>query len=256
MSTATDNPGIGTIAAAADAEATIQIRPLRTSTFLFNISVDKLFRTPRDKVKLSRWYLGSTSRMAFLSRSNSHFAGWWLLIKNISSVLLCRWPRFFEQSARISLSMASSLNDPGGFDRFSVRTFWSILVRMKKNFLSIELIFSASFKSFSRNRVSVNMRKAWYLSICTWSQYVSTGKFGVPIPGKSQNLILGLTGWSYGVGSLLHSVTPTLAAFSSKSLRLKKKTNKTKKSKKTSAWNYLCNLSHCIALTYVKGVVA
>ena len=30
----------------------------------------------------------------------------------------------------------------------------------------------------------------------------------------------------------------------------------TRKSKKTSAWNYLCNLSHCIALTYVKGVVA
>ena len=118
--------------------------------------------------------------MAFLSRSNSHFAGWWLLIKNISSVLLFRWPRFFEQSARISSSMASSLNDPGGFDRFSARTFSSILVRMKKNFLSIELIFSASLKWFSRNRVSVNMRKAWYLSISTWSQYVSTGKFFSP----------------------------------------------------------------------------
>ena len=50
--------------------------------------------------------------------------------------------------------------------------------------------------------------------------------FLVPIPSKSQNLILGLSGWSYGFGSLLHSVTPTLAAFSSKSLILKKKTKK------------------------------
>ena len=44
VSTATDNPGMGTIVAAADAEATIQIFPLRTFTFLFNILVDRLFR--------------------------------------------------------------------------------------------------------------------------------------------------------------------------------------------------------------------
>ena len=153
----------------------------------------------------------------------------------MSSLLLIKSPRFFEQSARISSSMSSSLNDPGGFDRFSARTFSSILVRMKKNFLLIELIFSASLKSFSRNRVSVIMRRAWYLSICIWSQYVSTGNFWVPIPGKSQNLIWEFPGWSYGVGSWVHSVMPTLAALSSKSSSLKKK------QKKTSTWNRSAN---------------
>ena len=166
------------------------------------------------------------------------------------------------QVTQIFRTVCSDFFKHGFFVKWS-RRLWPLLgADISINFganeeklLVNQAYFLCQLKSLSRNRVSVNMRKAWYLSIRTWSQYVSIGKSLVPIPGKSQNLILRLSGWSYGFGSLLHSVTPTLAAFSSKSLRLKKK-KKTKKSKKTSAWNYLCNLSHCIALTSVKGAVA
>ena len=43
----------------------------------------------------------------------------------------------------------------------------------------------------------------------------------MPIPGKSQNDMFGLVGCSYTVGTVVVSVTPTWAAFSSSSLSLK-----------------------------------
>ena len=72
-----DNPGIGTTAAAADAVATIHVRPFRMSTFCFTIFADKPVRV---KVRLSLLHLSNASRMAVVSRLKSHLPGQWLLI--------------------------------------------------------------------------------------------------------------------------------------------------------------------------------
>ena len=186
-----DNPGTGATAAAADAVATIHVRPFRMSTFCFTIFVDKRVRV---KVRLSLWHLGNASRMAVVSRLKSHLPGKWLLIRNISCWLLSKSPRLFKQSARIFWSRASSLNDRF---RFSACTSKSIFVRTKKKFLPIDFIFLANFKSFSLNRPAVKIRNKWYLSKFTSLQYFSRSRYlGVSIPGKSQNIILGFWGWS------------------------------------------------------------
>ena len=219
-STTMDNPGTGTAAAAADAVATIHIRPLRMSTFCFTIFVDKRVRV---KVRLSLWYLGNASRMAVVSRLKSHLSGKWLLIRNISCWSLSRSPRLFEQSARIFWSRASSLNDRF---RRSACTSPSILLRTKKKFLPIDFIFLANFKSSSVNRLNVKIRNKSYLSKFTSSLYFSLENCGVPIPGKSANFILEFWGCSYSFILLVVS-TPALtsAAFSSSSGTLKKTIN-------------------------------
>ena len=148
-----DNPGSATTAAAADAVATIHVRPFRMSTFCFTIFADKRVKV---KVRLSLWHLGNASRTAVVSRLKSHLSGKWLLIRNISCWLLSKSPRLFKQSAQIFWSRASSLNDRF---RFSAFTSTSIFVRTKKKFLPIEFIFLANFKSFSVNRPAVKIRK-------------------------------------------------------------------------------------------------
>ena len=159
-----DKIGTGIIAAAADAVATIHVRPFRMSTFCFTIFADKRIRV---KVKLSLWYLGNASRVADVRRLKSHFLGKWLLIRNISCWLLSKSPRLFKQSARIFWSRASSLNDRF---RFSACTSTSIFVRTKKKFLPIDFIFLANFKSFSVNRPAVKIRNQSYLSKFSWLQ--------------------------------------------------------------------------------------
>ena len=212
-----DNPGSGTTATAADAVATIHIRPFRMSTFCFTIFVDKRVRV---KVRLSLWHLGNASRMDDVSREKSHLSGKWLLIRNISCWLLSKSPRLFKQSARNFWSRASSSNDRF---RFSAFTSTSIFVRTKKKFLPIDFISLANFKSFSVNRLHVKIRNKWYLSKFTSLRYLSLGYFGVPIPGKSQNFILEFWGWSYSFSSLVVSMpAPTSAAFLSSSGTLKK----------------------------------
>ena len=188
------------------------------STFCFTIFVDKRVKV---KVRLSLWHLGNAFRMAVVSRLKSHLSGKWLLIRNISCWSLSRSPKLFEQSARIFWSRASSLNDRF---RFSAFTSTSILLRTKKKVLPIDFIFLANFKSFSVNRLPVKIRNKWYLSKSTCSQYFSrSGNVGVPIPGKSQSVILGFWGWSYAVGSLaVFLPAPTSAAFLSSSGTLEK----------------------------------
>ena len=154
-----DNPGTGIIAAAADAVATIHVRPFRMSTFCFTIFVDKPFMV---KVRLSLWYLGNASRMAGVSRfSKSHFLGKWLLIRNISCWSLSRSPRLFEQLARSF--EARLLHQMTAFVAQSLHPRRFLCERRRSSYQSIEIdfIFLANFKSLKVNRVAVKIRNKW-----------------------------------------------------------------------------------------------
>ena len=158
-----DSPGTGIAAIRAVAPTTWIIRLLRTSTFLFRISFDKLIRAFRDKM----W-------IASVSRLKSHLSGSWLLIRKMSSSLLMGSPasstRFSLQLRRIFCNTAASLKD---FFRISARTFSSIFVRMKKKDFPCFLISLANMMCFSVNRWLAKIRNVWYLSSCTFWRYVS-----------------------------------------------------------------------------------
>lgn len=169
----------------------------------------------KERMKQSLLFPGNFKPIASISLSNSYFCFTALSMRYISVSSFNKPLKFWKLSSFILMRVATSLKFSVPSLRSAFFKSTSVCVRTKKKGLwNSPETFSAICLANAVNRVLQSIKNASYFSRPPiFLQYLLKSSFlGVPIPGKSQNLIFLYSGWGYAVGFVVASTTSTPAA--------------------------------------------